>query len=750
MAVVDSPAHLLSLKVMRVSRPEVASAWQPFFSSSPHFSAYASASILSLQGNAPLQGHPKTLRDLTHASDILTLPSSFGTIQLGQTFSSCLCTNNEAPFSVDSIRIRIEMQTVTSKTLLFQTSEPEGRTLALGDTLECIVSHEIKELGQHVLACTVTYRLPPNIRPMPGASEDPHDPGLQTFRKFYKFIVTNPLAVKTKVHPVRSPTALLTPSEREKIFLEVHIQNVTQESMHFERLSFEPTDEWQVQDSNITDDGQSVFSGSLALMNPQDVRQYIFILSPTLTSAIRPLAVHLPGSIFPLGRLNIVWRSSYGEPGRLLTSMLTRRIPLINPGPPSSTTSQPQQQHSHPASAVPPYLKRGAPVPSRPQSPTPQSRPSTPPPRRPQSPAPVPQGQIAQQLGPSVVPTLEAHLTLRDSLPSPIKVEEPFTLPFTLHISTTTQGPANRTLLFAIQHVLPLPTASTPAVPIPPRIPTINTSGGPGTGYSTPRMTLSPTSTTLSHHSQIQSLTSQITQGSDVTSPRSSLSVLSSGFSTPTATSSRGTPGNPISPGAFNYTLARQKLLVASPREENPDFYATHGEGGTGDGEGLPGEEGSVTYPPPYPLNAASASVSSTAGVVVPVGASSFTLPPLTLTPRVIPPHPPAAPSLSMSAHTSHPSTSTIDSLDSEDQEREGGNQPRLYASHDFELTYVPLRVGYYNVGGVRILDLGEGGEISGQSSGFEIQPGGRLQGDKKKAQIIKEYDIVAEILVSS
>lgn len=177
------PIHSLS------QRPEVAAAWQPFFSSSPHFSAHASASILSLQGNSPLPGHPKTLRDLTHASDLLTLPSSFGSIQLGQTFSSFLCVNNEAPFSVDSIRIRVEIQTVTSKTLLFHTHEPLGRTLASGDTLESIVSSEIKELGQHVLACTVTYRLPPNVRPIPGASEDPNDPGLQTFRKFYKFIV---------------------------------------------------------------------------------------------------------------------------------------------------------------------------------------------------------------------------------------------------------------------------------------------------------------------------------------------------------------------------------------------------------------------------------------------------------------------------------------------------------------------------------------------------------------------------------
>lgn len=572
--------------------------------------------------------------------------------------------------------------------------------------------------------------------------------------------------MKTKVHPVRSPTALLTPSEREKIFLEVHIQNVTQETMHFERLSFEPTDEWQVQDPNVMDDGQSVFSGPLALMNPQDVRQYIFVLSPTLTSALRPLAVHPPGSIFPLGRLNIVWRSSYGEPGRLLTSMLTRRIPLINPGHPSSATSQsqqqPQQQHPHPASAVPPYLKRGAPVPSRPQSPNPLSRPSTPPPRRPESPAPNPQGPSSRQPISSIIPTpnIDAHLTLRDPLPSPVKIEEPFTIGFTLHVNATAQRSANRTLLFAIQHILAPPPASTaPAVAAPPRMTATSTSGGPalraGTGYNTPRTILSPTSTTLPHHSQTQLSTSQTTtQISDITSPRTAFSVLSSGFSTPTAVSSRGTTGNPTSPGTFNYTLARQKLLVASPRQQNQDFYATHddGEGGTGDGDGLPeGEGADAVYPPPYPLNP-SASTTNTQDAVVPIGASSFALSPLALTPRFTPPHP-SSTSSSTTTHATHPSTSTIDSMDSETREGEDQNQQHMYASHDFELTYVPLRTGFYCVGGVRILYLGEGEEPSGtsssQSAGLEIQTGGK-QGDKKKAQIVKEYDVVAEILVSS
>lgn len=56
------------------------------------------------------------------------------------------------------------------------------------------------------------------------------------------FQVMNPLSVKTKVHAPRSPTALLSATEREKIFLEVHIQNLTQEPMWFERVGLEAVD----------------------------------------------------------------------------------------------------------------------------------------------------------------------------------------------------------------------------------------------------------------------------------------------------------------------------------------------------------------------------------------------------------------------------------------------------------------------------------------------------------------------------
>ena len=94
-----------------------------------------------------------------------------------------------APRTVDGVTVRVEMQTASSKALLAEFGGPDQR-LSVGESLEQVVSHEIKELGQHVLGCTVAYRMPPGMRPPVGQSADPQDSSIQSFRKFYKFAVS--------------------------------------------------------------------------------------------------------------------------------------------------------------------------------------------------------------------------------------------------------------------------------------------------------------------------------------------------------------------------------------------------------------------------------------------------------------------------------------------------------------------------------------------------------------------------------
>ena len=90
---------------------------------------------------------------------------------------------------VEGVTVRVEMQTVSSKTLLAEFGGPEQR-LGVGESLERIVSHEIKELGQHVLGCIVSYRVPLGFRQSLPPKSDSLDSSVQTFRKFYKFAVS--------------------------------------------------------------------------------------------------------------------------------------------------------------------------------------------------------------------------------------------------------------------------------------------------------------------------------------------------------------------------------------------------------------------------------------------------------------------------------------------------------------------------------------------------------------------------------
>lgn len=104
---------------------------------------------------------------------------------------------------------------------------------------------------------------------------------------------------------------------------------MTQEPMWFERMHFECVDGWEVTDGNVSyEDGTNLFSASIAIMQPQDVRQYVYILTPTSVPSFP--VIHPPGTIIPLGRLDLSWRSSFGEPGRLLTSVSEGRFEQVS------------------------------------------------------------------------------------------------------------------------------------------------------------------------------------------------------------------------------------------------------------------------------------------------------------------------------------------------------------------------------------------------------------------------------------
>lgn len=201
-----------------------------------------------------------------------------------------------------------------------------------------MVHHEIKELGIHILVCSVHYTTPERER--------------KFFRKFYKFQVLNPLAVKTKVNTLQDG----------RVLLEAQVQNVAGTPMFLERMRFEASALFNHDDLNsiieldssgtaaldsgpgglvgeavlgndqsgqrrrhsTIPDGSSVF-GSTNYLNPQDTRQYLYMLRPKVPHD--PLARTTP----TLGKLDIIWRTQLGQTGRLQTSQLSRKVPPLDP-----------------------------------------------------------------------------------------------------------------------------------------------------------------------------------------------------------------------------------------------------------------------------------------------------------------------------------------------------------------------------------------------------------------------------------
>ncbi|KAL9552365.1 hypothetical protein PS6_004508 [Mucor atramentarius] len=291
----DQLPHLLSLKVMRLSRPQLTATMPIYYESNdekrtPLIEGLDSLTISDLTASHPIEGKSNDLqiRDFG-LSQMLKLPSAFGNIYLGENF-------------MQQVGVKIELQTSSQRFVLSDSTTSPHTALETQATYDTTVSHEIKELGVHILVCSVHYSAP--------------DGRKRHFRKFYKFQVSNPLAVKTKLNNMIDG----------RVFLEAQLQNVSAGPMFLERMKFEPSEHFQFEDLNQCvskeQEASSVFGDSF--IHPQDVRQYLYMLSPRNSDNDR-----ISRTTNALGKLDIVWRSYMGDLGRLQTSQLTRKAPML-------------------------------------------------------------------------------------------------------------------------------------------------------------------------------------------------------------------------------------------------------------------------------------------------------------------------------------------------------------------------------------------------------------------------------------
>ncbi|PLW22000.1 hypothetical protein PCANC_04342 [Puccinia coronata f. sp. avenae] len=183
----SSTTHLLSLKVLR---------------------CYSSYTLINNNNNNNNQ---------QYNNSILLLPSSFGTIYLGETFTILLSIiRNNQTQTILKPKLLVELQqqqqhttkTTTTTTIgIIQKNQITTTEEEEESAIELLINHHITQTGLHSLICTVTYNQE-ELTPTPTTSDEQQDTNqVRSFRKLYKFNVLDPLVLRiTKVY--RSKLAL--------------------------------------------------------------------------------------------------------------------------------------------------------------------------------------------------------------------------------------------------------------------------------------------------------------------------------------------------------------------------------------------------------------------------------------------------------------------------------------------------------------------------------------------------------------
>ncbi|MED6132034.1 hypothetical protein PIB30_015396 [Stylosanthes scabra] len=243
---------------------------------------------------------------LHHSSDamglsaLLVLPQSFGAIYLGETFCSYISINNSSTFEVREVIIKAEIQTERQRILLLDTSKSPVETIRAGGRYDFIVEHDVKELGPHTLVCTALYN--------DGDGERKYLP------QFFKFIVANPLSVRTKVRVIKETT-----------FLEACIENHTKSNLFMDQVDFEPAQSYT--STILKGDGhhskresliRETFKPPILIRSGGGIYNYLYQLKSSTGSSAQS---KVEGSNV-LGKLQITWRTNLGEPGRLQTQQI--------------------------------------------------------------------------------------------------------------------------------------------------------------------------------------------------------------------------------------------------------------------------------------------------------------------------------------------------------------------------------------------------------------------------------------------
>ncbi|OAA36775.1 hypothetical protein BBO_08054 [Beauveria brongniartii RCEF 3172] len=359
--------HSVSVKVLRLSCPSLVPQYpiEPPFKPSTTTTAAAAATAAASPLPASLAYHPSSTNPSPFLlSPILNLPVSFGSAYVGETFSCTLCANNDLDSSttatkrqIRDVRVEAEMKTPgqakaqslelgpapSQETAAAAAAAAASTDLAPGGTLQKIVSFDLKEEGNHVLAVTVSYY------------EAAETSGrTRTFRKLYQFICKPSLIVRTKVGVLEAPTVAAkkkrqqqppSPSPPRRWVLEAQLENCSDDTMQLDRVVMELEPGLTCRDCNWTA-GAGAGTGTASagvqkpVLQPGEVEQVCFVVETrrggddeeneqedvVARAARAARAAGGPDARVVFGVLGIGWRGEMGNRGFLSTGKLGTRV----------------------------------------------------------------------------------------------------------------------------------------------------------------------------------------------------------------------------------------------------------------------------------------------------------------------------------------------------------------------------------------------------------------------------------------
>ncbi|KAM0666499.1 hypothetical protein ACQRIU_004354 [Beauveria bassiana] len=359
--------HSVSVKVLRLSCPSLVPQYPiepPFKPSTTTTTVIADAAAAAASPlPASLAYHPSSTNPSPFLlSPILNLPVSFGSAYVGETFSCTLCANNDLDDSSSSstattkrqirdVRVEAEMKTpgqAKAQSLELGPAAPSSQEsaavgaaaaaatdLAPGGTLQKIVSFDLKEEGNHVLAVTVSYY------------EAAETSGrTRTFRKLYQFICKPSLIVRTKVGVLKAPAPKKKKKKKQqqqsplrRWVLEAQLENCSDDTMQLDRVVMELEPGLTCRDCNWTA-GTGSGTGSAGLqkpvLQPGEVEQVCFVVETRrggneeeeedVDVVARARVAGGPDARVVFGVLGIGWHGEMGNRGFLSTGKLGTRV----------------------------------------------------------------------------------------------------------------------------------------------------------------------------------------------------------------------------------------------------------------------------------------------------------------------------------------------------------------------------------------------------------------------------------------